>query len=364
MFYNGPVSNSTEEQIGVFKRLSIPRVSAPDWDARTAKLALRELRRLRGELASAQAILIGVMKTETGRDTKATLSRGFGMSAAEAAKAEAVADVVTRIPGADDALANGTVTGEHLRKLAPITNPTDAAELFALAPSQTPDDFAKTVDRYRIEKDADGWRARQRNARSVRFFKADDGCTAIRAILPTLDGERVKAAINQACDNAWRAAHPERAHTTTTTTTTTTTAATDANIDTDAPDDEHANDALPTPSGHHTHRHETNNNITRQPNSPWAINNEQPEPRPPAPPASPPSRPRHVRTPRSTQEGHERLHRIRCRLRQTARAESAKGDRAEAPTNSSERARPDGAEAPTNSSERARPDGAEAPTNS
>ena len=65
------------------------------------------------------------MKTETRRDTKATLARGFGMSAAEAAKAEAeaeaeaVADVVTRIPGADDALADGSVTGEHVRKLAP-----------------------------------------------------------------------------------------------------------------------------------------------------------------------------------------------------------------------------------------------------
>ena len=102
-------------------------------------------------------------------------------------------------------------------------------------------------------------------------------------------------------------------------------------------------------NGHHTHRHETNNNITRQPNSPWTINNEQPEPRPPTPPASPPSRPRHARTPESTQEGHERLHQIRCRLRQTARDESAEGDGAEAPTNSSEEARPDGAEAPTNS---------------
>ncbi len=205
------MNSSADEQIGVYKRLSIPRACSSDWNPGTAKAALRELRRLRGELASAEAVLVSVMKTETGRDTKATLARGFGMSAAEAAKAEAVADVVTRIPGADDALADGTVTGEHLRKLAPITDPTEAAELFELAPSQSPDDFAKTVDRYRINRNADGWRARQRAARSVRFFKADDGCTGIRAILPTLEGERVKAAINHACDAAWRAAHPERA---------------------------------------------------------------------------------------------------------------------------------------------------------
>ncbi len=211
MFYTRCMSIGAETQIGVFKNLSIPRICASDWSPGTAKMALRELRRLRGELASAEAVLVGVMKTETGRDTKATLARSFGMSSAEAAKAEQVADVVIRIPGADNALAEGHVTGEHLRKLAPITDPTEAAELFELAPSQTPDEFAKTVDRYRIEKDADGWRARQRAARSVRFFKADDGCTGIRAILPTLEGERVKAAINEACDTAWRAAHPERA---------------------------------------------------------------------------------------------------------------------------------------------------------
>ena len=213
MFYTLPMTTSADNQIGALQRLCVPRISATDWDPGTAKIALRELRRLRGELASAQAVLVAVMKTETGSDTKATLARNFGMSTAEAAKAEAVADVVTRIPGADDALANGSVTGEHLRKLAPITNQEEAAELFQLAPSQTPDEFSKTVDRYRIAKDSQGWRARQRAARTLRFFKADDGCVGFRGILPTLEGERIKAAINQACDNAWRAAHPERAET-------------------------------------------------------------------------------------------------------------------------------------------------------
>ena len=111
-----------------------------------------------------------------------------------------------------------SVQSEHFpsrtpRKLAPITNQEEAAELFQLAPSQTPDEFSKTVDRYRIAKDSQGWRARQRAARTLRFFKADDGCVGFRGILPTLEGERIKAAINQACDNAWRAAHPERAET-------------------------------------------------------------------------------------------------------------------------------------------------------
>ncbi len=94
-----------------------------------------------------------------------------------------------------------------------ITDNDEAAELLALAPSQSPDEFAKTVDQYRIDRDAKGWRDRQQKARSVKFFKADNGCVGIRAILPTLEGEQVKAAINEACDTAWRAAHPDRAET-------------------------------------------------------------------------------------------------------------------------------------------------------
>lgn len=47
----------------------------------------------------------------------------------------------------------------------------------------------------------------------MKFFKADDGCFGMRAILPTLEGEQLKAAINTECDAAWRAAHPERAET-------------------------------------------------------------------------------------------------------------------------------------------------------
>ena len=434
MFYPKDMSTGAEEQIDAFKRLGVPRVAAPDWNPTTAQLALREVRRLRGELASAQAVLVGVMKTETGRDTKATLTRHLGMSTAEATKAEAVADVVTRIPGADNALADGTVTDEHLRKLTPITNPQEAAELFSLAPSQTPDEFTKTVDRYRIAKDSDGWRARQRAARSVRFFKADDGCTGIRAILPTLDGERVRTAINEACDAAWRATHPERAETvgahddepreqrladalfslvlgdpSASSTGPARTALivtiqaetfeaqilgsgplpTDDAIDliNDACTDlytaiqtadgavlkfgrsrrlasalqrlalalrEHGTCAYPgcnTPwnrcdadhdppwdqggltnldhmklmctHGHHTHRHETGHNITRQPNGTWTVDNETIEPWPPNPPASRPARPHHARTPESTHAGHERLHQIRCRLRHAARSESA-----------------------------------------
>ena len=201
------------DQIEALALLCLPRTSSTHWDPATARVGLHHLRRLRGETAAFEAVLVGVLKTEMGRDTKATLARGFGMSNAEASKAEKVADIVGRVPGADDALANGSVTGEHLRHLAPIADASEAEELLILAAGQTPDDFAKTVEKYRIDGDAEAWQDRQRKARSVRFFKADNGCLGMRVILPTIEGEMVKASLNEASDAAWRTAHPDRAET-------------------------------------------------------------------------------------------------------------------------------------------------------
>ena len=207
------MTNVAEQQIGALALLRLPRSSSVHWDPATAKIGLQYLRRLRGEIAGLEAVLVGVVKSETGRDTKAALARGFGMSNAEARKAEEVADIVGRVPGAGDALVDGEVSGEHLRHLKPITDNDEAAELLSLAPSQFPDDFGRTVAKYLIDRDAKGVRARQQRARSVKFFKADNGCVGLRVILPTLEGEQVKATLNAACDAAWRAAHPERAET-------------------------------------------------------------------------------------------------------------------------------------------------------
>ena len=92
------MNETASAQIGVLNRFSVPRISSTDWDPTGAKLGLRELRRLRGEMAALDAVLVRVLKTETGRDTRAMLARGFGMSDAEARKAEDVADIVGRFP--------------------------------------------------------------------------------------------------------------------------------------------------------------------------------------------------------------------------------------------------------------------------
>ena len=169
-------------QIEALSVLSLPRVSSMDWDPSTAKVALQGLRRVQGELDAFQAVLIGVLKTETGRDTKATLARGFGMSTAEARKADTVSKVVGRVVGAQEALMNGEVSVEHLLHLKSIADNVEAAELLALAPSQSPDDFGKLVARYLIDRDAKGVRERQHKSRSLKFFKADNGCVGSDSI--------------------------------------------------------------------------------------------------------------------------------------------------------------------------------------
>jgi hypothetical protein len=212
-FYTLDMAIVAEHQIRTLASVCLPRSSATDWDPTSAKIGLQQLRRLRGEIAALEAVLVGVLKDEAGRDTSAMLARGFGMSGAEAARAVKVSGVVDRVPGASDALASGSVSGEHLRHLSLVKDNHDAAELLALAPSQTPDEFGRAVQQHLIERDAKGVKERQRRARSLKFFKTDDGCIGVRVILPPLEGEQIKASINTACDAAWRAAHPERAET-------------------------------------------------------------------------------------------------------------------------------------------------------
>ena len=193
------------------RRVSIPRLSADDWTVGDAKVGLRELARLRAELTVAQTVLVRVMSAETGRDTAATLSRNTGMSGREAREATKVAEVVESLPGAEEALASGAVTSSHLAALAPVASTDDAASLLELAASQSPEEFAKSVQRVRIERDVASWSEKQRASRSLRFFTEEYGCVGIRGVLPPVAGAEVKAVLNRIADDAWRAEHPERA---------------------------------------------------------------------------------------------------------------------------------------------------------
>ena len=100
-----------------------------------------------------------------------------------------------------------------MASLARIPDVADAAGLLVLAAGQSPEVFAATVTRFELDRDGGSVGERQRAARSVRFFAAEEGCVGVRAVLTPLDGAELKASLMQIADVAWRREHPERAET-------------------------------------------------------------------------------------------------------------------------------------------------------
>ena len=206
-------TSKESEALAALRAASIPRLRAEQWTSSGAKAGLSEIARLRASLAVAQAVLVGVMATESGRDTTAALSRRTGMSGREAREATKTAEVILNLPGAEEALAAGQVTPAHLAALAPLASTADAPDLLELAARQSPEEFARTVQRARIERDGKTWSEKQHAARSVKFFNDEYGCIGMRAVLPPLAGTIVKNTLNNMANEAWRAAHPDRART-------------------------------------------------------------------------------------------------------------------------------------------------------
>ncbi len=180
-------------------------------DATVVESGLTEVARLRGELATLQARLVNSLAAMAGRDASAALSRGMGFSARESRDAIKVAGVVKDLLGAAEALATGRVREGHLAELSAVAE-ADRGELLGIAEGQSVHEFVQTVAAHRIATEPN-WRARQRASRSVRFFRAADGCVGMRAILPSLDGARLKARLVELMDAKYRAEHPERAKT-------------------------------------------------------------------------------------------------------------------------------------------------------
>lgn len=190
---------------------ALPTVVGSQWSASTARQGLVEISRLRAALDAAQAELVRVLRPVFQRDTRAAMVRDTGMSAADARRAESVADVCERLEGAAEALAGGQVSAAHLALLAPVVDDPGAAQLLTCAAGQRVDDFARTVRQHRIEADGAGMAERQRRARTLQFSTTEEGGLRIHAVLTQLDGARVRAAIEARCDERWRQAHPERA---------------------------------------------------------------------------------------------------------------------------------------------------------
>jgi Domain of unknown function (DUF222) len=196
-----------------WRQVTIPRVAFADWTVDDAKEALVEIKRIGGLLDAAQAVFVGVVANQLGRDTKAALARHLKMSSAEASKAVAVADVVKRVPDAEEALADGRMTADQLHKLAAVQDDKAAAELLRAGAenNDSPEEFSRRVQKHRIDSEGPSLQDRQRASRGVWFTSANDGCVGLRAVLPPVEGAQLKAALDEFADQQYRAKHPERA---------------------------------------------------------------------------------------------------------------------------------------------------------
>ena len=190
----------------MWDQVVVPVVAPLDWTRIEIRDGLAQLERLRRCVDAACARLIAGLGG--GRDAAAEVARATGVSTQTARRHTRVAEVVASVDGAGEALAAGDVSSEHLTALAGVA---DAAELLPLALVQTPEEFARTVSRFQLDRDGAGVADRQRAARSVRFFAAEHGCIGMRAVLTPIEGAELRNRLTQLCDEAWRAVHPERA---------------------------------------------------------------------------------------------------------------------------------------------------------
>ncbi len=191
--------------------VSLPVIVASEWTALSARAGLVELHRLFAALHAAQSALVSVMQPAFGRDTRAAMVRSTGMASVEARRAEFVTAVCEQVPGARAALEAGEVSAAHLVLLWPVREDPAAELLLEVAKMERVDVFARTVHRHRIETGAPGMKERQHRARTFRMSRTEDGGFVLHAVLTALDGEQVRAAVEQRCDERWRAAHPDRA---------------------------------------------------------------------------------------------------------------------------------------------------------
>ena len=196
----------------VWSNVVVPVVAPNGWLRADIDAGLRELERIRRTVDAASAALITGLGTR-GRDTAAAFARATGSSARRAREQTKAAQVAEKVAGAAEALAAGEVSAEHLAVLARIEDIDDAAELLALAAVQSPETFDATVARFELDRDGAGLRERQKAARSVRFFTAEEGCVGVRGVLTPVEGAELRACLLRIADGAWRVEHPERAQT-------------------------------------------------------------------------------------------------------------------------------------------------------
>jgi hypothetical protein len=205
------METATLQPIQAWQATTLPRVVPTDWDPTTALTALKELKRLRGELDAATAVLVSVLSASTRRDTKATVVRELGVSQLDAGRITRTAKVVGALDGVAEAIASGEYSADHVQRIAKLKNPADAVELLAFAATETPDDFEKRISEFLINTAGPERKARQRAERSVKFFTTKEGSRGMRAILPETEGKILEENLQLIVDEQYLRDHPERA---------------------------------------------------------------------------------------------------------------------------------------------------------
>jgi hypothetical protein len=180
------------------------------WSVHDLRLGIKELERLRRENEAAMALLVGAVPE--GRDAAADLARSTGISNREARRRKRVADVVGKVDGALEKLANGSVSEEHIAALAPVADMPGASDLLDGAESTSPEEFANAVEQFRLSASCgDDMAKRQRARRALRFTSGPDGMIGLSGLLPPIEGTELKNRLAAVVDARWRADHPERA---------------------------------------------------------------------------------------------------------------------------------------------------------
>jgi hypothetical protein len=199
-----------DKTLGDWAQIRFDTHGVSEWSPRQAEAGLVALEQIRRSLAAVTASLVN--RLDAGRDTAAAVTRATGASGSQAREMAAVAKVVSEQPDASEMLSNGVVSAGHIRPLAYL-KPAMAAELLPQARGLTVDEFARLVASHRVKSESNSLAQEQHAERSVTFFQKPNGCIGATIVLPPTEGLEFRNTLNDLCDQAWRAAHPDRAET-------------------------------------------------------------------------------------------------------------------------------------------------------
>ena len=202
---------TTEDDRSPWANVHVQSVQPVGWARETLLAGLRSLERIRRETEAAAALLLAALPDD--RDATAAHARNTGVSAREARRQRAVAAVVAAVPEAQELLASGRVSAEHVAALKTVLDKPGVGVLARRAIGVPPEQFARDVERFRLDlEQGDDTTARQRALRRLRFFRGSEGMVGLSGLLPPLEGATLKTMLQAIVDARWKALHPERAH--------------------------------------------------------------------------------------------------------------------------------------------------------